>query len=374
MARKAELDELIELRLRADENEALVNLYQKALLLVRPTPDDFDYIDAQVTARRAQRQSGGSSAPAASGYLPAADVIDAFRGSTPMSRLYAFINRIGQRWDDDARDPLKAYVMACFSEIAYLHLTDYELAERDRYKLFEPSLAHGELRRRSIVLNVAQVSASVADIPLEIILTRRFVYLIGRTNKFTVIAVRGTSSWRDLGIDLDALKNPARNGFYHRGFADEAEAALPLLLEAVGDGQRLYITGHSLGAAVAAILAQTWPPGPSVAVPYLLASPRFGTRAAARRLPRYTYARALDPVVHLPPRLLGFSDEGAIATVLPASDTRRGGWASIWHTASRRTAEHHSVEGLRRLAGDAVGESFPERVYIDALIDAMKAT
>lgn len=301
------------------------------------------------------------------------DMVNAFQAVTPMSQLFRLITQSGIAWASDCQDSAKAYVMACFSEIAYLHLKESELAERDRYKIFEPSLALADFKRRRLRFDLVRIGAAL-EIQLEIIETQQFVYVVANVGyaavRFVVVAVRGTvaTTLRDWALDLDALKNVAQHGFYHRGFSDEAERALPLLRKAVGTREPLYFTGHSLGAAVASILTQIWPEQTKTRIPYVFASPRFGTRAAATRLPRYSYVRPFDLVPHAPPRIVGYSDEGSLLTVLPPGSKQSGGWRSLWHTVSRRTAEHHSMEGIRKLLGDIVNETFSEQVYIDAVV------
>jgi hypothetical protein len=208
VSRIEELDGLVRLRLKADDDESLIDMYQFALREIRPSADEFDYIDREISSRRAAQLSGSEAPPSASTYLPAQDVIDTFRRATPMSRLYSCINSLMTKWQDDSQDPIKAYIMACFSELAYLHLTDVELAARDRYKIFEPSICQTEIFRRRLRLDLTQIMPSTADIPIQIIQVGRFVFLVAQVNAFVVIAVRGTvvTSLREWMIDFEALK------------------------------------------------------------------------------------------------------------------------------------------------------------------------
>lgn len=379
MSHLDEINELISLRIKADTNENLVDLYQLALREIRPTPEEFYFIEREVAIARAGLSSNQSNYSLLPSYIPTRDVINAFKLATPMQRIYNCINRSNVKWQDNAHDIIKAYVMACFSEIAYLHLTDIELNSRDRYKIFEPSVVQWELFRRRLQINLTEIMPSVADISVRVIETENFVYIIAQVNSFTVIAVRGTvaTSLSEWMIDFDALKNPARNGFYHRGFDDEAKIALPLLLDATEDRRRsrlpLYITGHSLGGAVASILSQVWPETDKVMTPYVFASPRFGTRAAARRQPRFSYIRPFDIVPHVPPRRLGFSDEGAQKFVIPSGSEQASGSRSAWTMISSLSVEQHSMDRHRELLGKDVGERFPELVYLDALVKQLKS-
>lgn len=298
------------------------------------------------------------------------DAINALQGKTPISQIWKLVN--GARtinWAADTHDPIKAYIMACFAELAYLHLPTFEVPGQDRYKLFTPSAVADALRRANIRIDVVDIFRSVADAALEIIETEQFIYLIARVGPFIVVAVRGTrmKSVGDWLIDFDAAKNPARNGFYHRGFDDEVSRAIDRVAAAVGTYDRpLYFTGHSLGAAVASIMWQRWPDPRFLRQPYVFASPRFGTRAAAVRQPRYLYVRPKDYVPHVPPRLYGFSDEGAERFYLPADATRMHGLKSLAYSLVDRFKDH-SMEGYRALLGQAIGQHYPERIYLEIL-------
>jgi hypothetical protein len=316
------LQELIELRLKADANDKLVDLYQLALRDARPTESDMDYIAQQVNMRRAQANTdapppGPRVGP---GKLPSSAVIEVFRGATPLARIYPCIHKVGSGWSNDARVVEKAYVMACLSEAAYLHLAVHEVPGRDRYKIF-PSTLLRELIRRQWRIEIREVFPSVADIPVEVIERRSFVYVVYKLYQFVVVAVRGTVPrvLADWGINLNALKT--REGF-HRGFFEEARDVMPKLNEAVnraavGERAILYFTGHSLGGGVASTLARVWIGGHQVMTPYVFASPRFATKRVVQGAPPYGYVAPNDLVPHLPPRLFGFADAGLPPELVP---------------------------------------------------------
>ena len=372
--RMEELQSLVTQYLRAEseadpqKRDRGHDIYQWMLIEARVTADDIDWIDREIARRKVNRGNATSQSYAGQFRdLPVADIVNALRDITPMSRLYRIIRKV-QNWSSDTREWTKAYIMACFSEIAYLHVTDHELAGRDRYKIFAPSLVLSYLLDHGHRIDLAAVMLRVADIKIEIVETRRFVYIIANVNSFVVIAVRGTASWRDWLLDMEALKNPAPVGFYHRGFHDEAERALPLLLARVGERRPLYITGHSLGGAVASLLSKIWP-DPRPQTPYVFASPRFGTRAAAHSQPRYAHVRPADLVPHLPPRFLGYSDAGAQFETLPATEARRSGLGVLGGGVVNGFdfSAPHSMEGHRALLGSPLGEPFGEHPYISAL-------
>jgi len=364
------LSVLVDLHLLADEEPGWARVYAAAWLCVKPTTKEVLYIAREVSARQSgrRRRHAVRSLPAGAAEN---ELVDAFR-HTPIARIWTILNRAHVDWHDDAHDPIKAYALACLSELAYLHLTDYELPGRDRYKLF-PSTAYEEMFRARLRFDLVGVVARVAELKIEIIETRFYVYVVARISDFTVVAVRGTASKGDVLLDLNALKNPAKTGFYHRGFHDEAVEALPLLEAATDGTDWLYFTGHSMGGAVASILSQIWQAKSRPMTPYVYASPRFGTASVSKRSPRYAYARPADFVPHLPPTRLGFSDEGLTPRFLPPDEKPKTGFQSLRHNLWRRAfTASHSMESYRKLLGEAVGETYPERVYIDAVLAAFK--
>ncbi len=373
--RQAALDDIVDERLRADENPVHESSYAELRAAADLDAEESLVLDVEIAARRAAQFEALRTELALTHRIPGPALYPQLRRRSPMARLQDCIRRASIDWHDDGVNPVKAYVMACLSEIAYLHLTDAEVGAHSRYKLFEPSVAHSLLAAQGWRFDLRQVfNAATGDLPLAIIERPRFVYLVIRMNDFTIIAVRGTRMHKidDWAIDLDFLKNPATDGFYHRGFHDEACAALGALVAAVDGRAPLYLTGHSLGAAVASILAQIWPdlhparhPDPHIVkTPYVFASPRFATRAAARRQPRHAFARPFDIVPHLPPKWLGYSDDGALATRL----SRPPGAAA----AARISRNPHSIESIRRLMGLRVGEDYAETAYVDVLVDVLK--
>jgi hypothetical protein len=366
------LEQLIAACLRGDDEPQWEAIYQALLRKERPTEAELDHIDREVTRRRAQRRGGASASPPP--YVAEAEVIAALRDVTPMRRLWNLISAAGLQWDVDGYDHRKAYVLACLSEIAYLHLTEHELTGRDRYKVFA-SETLDFLLRHDIRFDLGRVLSTLGDMRITVIETKAFVYAVAHVGPFVALAVRGTHTREDVGIDLDALKNPGRYGSFHRGFHEEAWIAKPLLEDAVGDDRPLYFTGHSLGGAVACILRHIWTDEPPPMTPYVYAAPRFGTKGIAGATPRYPHVRPRDFVPHLPPKWMGYSDAGASAISVPLDGVRQSAIATLGRNlVARSFRQFHSIEGYRRLLGEAVGESLPERAYIDPLLGLASAT
>ena len=303
---------------------------------------------------------------------------------SPLSRIWYYFNAHDCDWRDEARDPRKAYMLACLSEIAYLYLTDRELEQDSRLRLFIPSRAGRLLHRHHARLTLEALGRTADLGEIRILQSARFAYFVVRMRDMAVIAVRGTvmTDWRDWFADLDAFKVAAPQGFYHRGFFDEANDKLAELVDAVGDAAPLYITGHSLGAAMASILCSIWNGPAKPMKPYLFSSPRFGTPSVAKRLPRYAYMKQGDLVPDLPPKWMGYSDEGAETRVFSNCAPPGSRWQDdLWF---RQKLRAHSIEQMRvTLASEVEDTEFDAGCYtsqiaaeikkIQAQSDALKA-
>lgn len=62
-SRLEELNYLVTLRLRAGSNHTLDDPYQIALQETRPNVEEFEYIDREVTLRRAKGRPSGTTPP-----------------------------------------------------------------------------------------------------------------------------------------------------------------------------------------------------------------------------------------------------------------------------------------------------------------------
>ena len=99
-------------------------------------------------------------------------------------------------------------------------------------------------------------------------------------DKLALVAFRGTqpNKLKDIGTDLEALPVPwpESGGLAHRGFASRAEVLLPKIRNWLDtqcrDRSSLLVTGHSLGAALATLVASVCRPAELVTI----GSPRVG--------------------------------------------------------------------------------------------------
>jgi triacylglycerol lipase len=171
------------------------------------------------------------------------------------------------------------------------------------------------------------------------------------SNTDAILAFRGTADFPDAIADIRALQVPypydASAGMSHAGFTEiyqSAREAVKAAVSALPQGLTLYVTGHSLGGALAVLAALDIAVNTSFHVPimYTLAGPRVGDPEFADRFDNVVVTKntaswrvvnMFDLVPLLPPekifdpvtsktyfyqhvadvRLIGFLKGGAIA-------------------------------------------------------------
>ncbi len=124
-----------------------------------------------------------------------------------------------------------------------------------------------------------------------------------------VIVFRGTLGLRDMFTDLQLVLRPwAGAGHVHQGFKDAHAALWPALKQQLPAPRGpIFLTGHSLGGALAtmtAALCRTELPSHDIAALYTFGSPRVGDRvfgAALQSVPHFRVVNDLDVIPRLPP-------------------------------------------------------------------------
>lgn len=137
---------------------------------------------------------------------------------------------------------------------------------------------------------------------------------IAKNDEFAVLAFRGTqpSKWEDVRTDLRALKQKTVKGKVHIGFKtafdDVKDEIVDVLRKSIGKDLPLYITGHSLGAALATVATQELEDefDDLIAACYTFGSPRVGDGKYEKSIkaPFYRIVNTTD-IVTLVPIFLG---------------------------------------------------------------------
>ncbi|WP_018651986.1 lipase family protein [Actinobacillus capsulatus] len=146
-----------------------------------------------------------------------------------------------------------------------------------------------------------------------------------------VIAVRGTQESKDIGIDADALQvKPAHNikGEVHQGFYQQANAIIKnenfdrFMKQFKAQNKDLYITGHSLGGAVATILSAYLVEQGFRPLLYTFGSPRVGNTTFVKyynnKFTHFRHVNDFDVVPVLPGRVLDGNIDKIIKNAIKA--------------------------------------------------------
>lgn len=235
-------------------------------------------------------------------------------------------------WNDPYFTWQKAYIASVFSLAAYQHIPAFEMAHAERAKLIPCEAYQAIFDNQSFA--AAQGFWQTQDtVDIVFVVREHVVAALVKIQAALFIALRGTQSFYDVSADLDLRRVhfPAdRDALIrlHRGFFEAVASCLPEVLARAGErldeDTPLYITGHSLGAAMAAIMNAQLLAGmagrsrasmrhPSAwllpTACYAFGMPRYGNRYAMSQLafPFHVYhERDIVPVIL--PHLLGYAD------------------------------------------------------------------
>lgn len=250
------------------------------------------------------------------------------------------INRVSNgsyNWDDPRFTWEKAHLCSVMSLLAYSHIPEFEIENAKRAKLI-PCDKYREIFE-SQNFETASALTSRLDLPpmsVRFISRSRVVVAMFRHIDVVFIALRGTiPCYADIKTDLSFFRCRVpgdRTSLVkmHTGFFNAVASVLEEVLRELvdlleGNIVPIYITGHSLGGAMAAILNtqlraySAWrflPPHsrntiyfPHPNSCYTYGMPRYGNTYSMSQLatPFHVYNER-DLVPSLPPTLFGYAD------------------------------------------------------------------
>ena len=219
-----------------------------------------------------------------------------------------------------------AWVMACMSELAYIKFNPL-LNDRKKAMLFDrvsTILKENDSKLLTKILDSLSYDHEQEKKNLEetldcidMVLLKTFdhngsqaILVMSRKTNMLVLAFRGTEadSFTDIKADANGKVTACDSGGnVHSGFKKAYEEISLTIESEINDekysGIPLFITGHSLGGALATIAAKKLKHKAGVAACYTYGSPRVGDEEWIRNIktPIYRLVNAADSVTMLPP-------------------------------------------------------------------------
>ena len=175
-----------------------------------------------------------------------------------------------------------------------------------------------------------------------------------------VIACRGTepSEFNDIKADLNAVPVMAETvSRVHKGFKAEVDELWPMVLEDINrkanEGKKLWFCGHSLGAAMATIMASRCHLYEDIAPVeelYTYGSPRVGWKGYCKSLGvvHHRWRNNNDIVTKVPLLLMGYIHDGTLHYITSDNkigkpsfvDWAKGMWTGIKNKRFDSIADH----------------------------------
>ncbi|MDQ0885913.1 putative lipase [Paenibacillus sp. V4I9] len=228
-------------------------------------------------------------------------------------------------WDNYEFTLQKAYITSILSEMAYLHIPEFERQDINRLKII-PCRKYWtiieEEKSFDIRRHVQRNASHNEEIKVVFIIETRNIISIGiKCRNVLFVTLRGTHHiYRDNLVNIKARKVKRRyNEKYHSGFYREVSRIYGKFKRELGlhtdNDTKVVFTGHSLGGALATILYKACLGRAFRHTYYGLFScfvfgmPRVGNSYATEcGETHYSILNKLDVIPTLPSRYFGYSD------------------------------------------------------------------
>lgn len=248
-----------------------------------------------------------------------------------IAEVWKVINKV-KHWESESFDWDKAYVASVFSKMAYLHIPEYELSNAKRANLI-PCKEYREAIKSGRRINLGQVLED-SDFGQFFVVERQYAIAVSvKVKNVIFISMRGTQQLYDWLVNLNSTKSrpyPSKDFdvFFHKGVHKAAISCIDEIYSEIkkryGEDNKVYVTGHSLGGALAAILHGLWNKNPyryshfghggneryfRTLSCYSFGMPRYGNFHAMEHFssPYHIYNQG-DIVPTVPTKLLGYED------------------------------------------------------------------
>ncbi len=223
-----------------------------------------------------------------------------------------------------------AWIMACLSELAYIRFNPIFSGDKHKKYFFDKlsglvdEKSEDDNKKSALMRLVSfavynpdeekqKLGTELGTLKLEILETfdqNGTQAILVSNDSFIVLAFRGTeaTSIKDIKVDLDSKTIPCKTGGkIHRGFDGAFEEVAKDIRDRINQDdcktRPLFITGHSLGGALATVAAKRLSHKGGIAACYTFGSPRVGDGEwiADIKAPIYRVVNAADCVTMLPP-------------------------------------------------------------------------
>jgi pimeloyl-ACP methyl ester carboxylesterase len=287
----------------------------------------------------------------------------------------------------DDRSAQIRYLCALFAELPYYHIPQWEVDNQKRAKLI-PCDAYRVLVAGGVPANVSTTFQQL-DFPIAFVVVDRGVIAVGSiVDRILFIGFRGTQFLFDWKINFQSRLIPinariqvrppfflnSNLGRIHSGFGEEAFRVATKIRDAIrdskiGDIDHVFLVGHSLGGAVAAIAENYLRVAPSSVC--MFGAPRYSDLSAYASLPNgppTQVRRPGDVIPTVPPKLFGYVDHpyefGTDGTVYddPLPFVGLSGGMFRWAKFLTNRFEPHDMEAYRHEVGaaaSAAGATLP---------------
>ncbi|MFD2917124.1 lipase family protein [Psychroserpens luteus] len=231
--------------------------------------------------------------------------------------LYKYINKAD--WKNTGFCENKAYVCSQFSKLIYNYKpTD----KKDRTNFFE---INEETLSKNPNISAFNTFINNFDFRVIFIFENKDSVTIGLSiNRAIIIASRGTSYWKDWGINLNFFKATVCNIEklkFHRGFNKIATKTVDKIYKKISaETAPIYFTGHSLGGALSGIFYYNFTTNCNCIKDvrlknnnkisgYTFGMPRFSNKTVNKTDSLFNLYNPLDIVPMTPPKAFGYKNQ-----------------------------------------------------------------